>query len=173
MYQIGTLKEITRFGLLYIVIAKVVCLDNLVWALSWLSQCPFLRLSERDIHHHGTVSKQQWILYSLLPSRSSTLTTPAQWMSVLQQKENETLERKCVLQTHTEIWRAGSRLVLFSEFGLENRQRWSLGEQRLWHYDSLFEDFIRKWSNVSFSQSSGNHDCLLIPPNPAEFRWRG
>lgn len=26
---------------------------------------------------------------------------------------------------------------------------------------------------MSFSQSSGNHDCPLILPNPAEFSWRG
>lgn len=25
---------------------------------------------------------------------------------------------------------------------------------------------------MSFCQSSGNHDCLLTPPNPAKFSWR-
>lgn len=57
---------------------------------------------------------------------------------------------------------------------VRSRQRWNLGEQSLWQYDSLFEDFNRRGRNMSFSQSSGNHDCLLImPPNPAEFSWRG
>lgn len=55
-----------------------------------------------------------------------------------------------------------------------SRKRWSLGEQGLWHYDSLLEDFISRATNyMSFIQSSGDHDYLLIPPNPAEFSWRG
>ena len=61
----------------------------------------------------------------------------------IQEREQELGKDMCF--SPTEIWRAGSRCVLFFRIWIRNRQRWSLGEEQcLWHYDSPLKDFIRR-----------------------------
>lgn len=86
-----------------------------------MMKCPFLWLSERDIHQHGLVGQWQRALHSLLSSWLLKLTTPAQWLSVhcrRYKKESKNLER-----TGISVPQRSEGLDLdacsFSEFGSE------------------------------------------------------
>ena len=87
-----------------------ICLPRWLGLGSTMTQqmikCPFLWLSERDIHHHGPVGERQQALYSLLSLWSLKSTTPAQWLAVhcrRYKKESNKLERKCTFQSHRDL----------------------------------------------------------------------